>query len=185
MDCEKYIEYVNNNTESIEAYVDTCFEEGKEFFRAKLVKLIKDSITPLPPHYILTHYNDPPYDHSGELVEKGIIDTSQTVEDFLANEYVGAWIATYEKGMGKEWPTYEDSFREDTLDWGNSTMISAIRKCIETEFSVSLSNDEFEQIAHGCNDFDDIIDNTKASDFFYPSMVAEFVDILNLRLSEL
>ena len=178
MDCEKYIEYVNNNTESLASYVDTCFEEEKETIKADLIALIKSKITPPPKHYELN-------DHSGELVEElveaGVVDLNQTVVDFLQNEYTGDW------EWDKKWMTYDDDMSFNTDTWGTTIMYSAICRRIESEFSVSLSDDELEQISDSCDGFDAIRGMSDiVGIFMVPSCIAEeFLGIDQLKLSEL
>lgn len=64
-------------------------------------------------------------------------------------------------------------------------MLSAIRRCIETEFSITLSDDEFEQIKVSCGDFDEIYDNCIAFNFFGAEAAVEFVGIENVKLIDI
>ena len=64
-------------------------------------------------------------------------------------------------------------------------MLSAIRRCIETEFSITLSDNEFEQIKVSCGEFDPIYDNCFASDFFWAEFAIEFVGIENIKLADI
>ena len=181
---DKYIEYVNSNTENIANYVNSSFEETKDFIRAKLIREIRGYITPPPAHYVW-EYDGNPYDCSGIIVESGVINLNQTVKEFLENEYSGNHEATYTSGMGWNYNTYGDELSCDTLEIGCGIMLSAIRRCIETEFSITLSDDEFEQIKVSCGEFDPIYDNCFASDFFHAEFAIEFVGIENIKLADI
>ena len=61
---DKYIEYVDSNTENIANHVNSCFEETKDFIRAKLIRKIRGYITPPPVHYVW-EYDGNSYDCSG------------------------------------------------------------------------------------------------------------------------
>ena len=72
--------------------------------------------------------------------------------------------------------------RQYTLELAADIMLPAIRRCIEMEFSVNLSDDDFEQIKEDCNEFDAIYDNCIASDFFFGYPAIEFAGIENIKL---
>ena len=181
---DKYIEYVDSNTEKIASDVNSCFETSKDFIKAKLIEKIREYITPLPIHYVW-EIDDNPFDHSGIIVESGIINPNQTVKEFLENEYTGNREATFTSGRGWNYNTYGDELSYDTLEIGCGIMLSVIRRCIETEFSITLSDDDFEQIKESCRDFDDIYDNCIAFDFFGADAAVEFVGIENVKLIDI
>lgn len=182
MDISIYIEYVNSNVEDIANYVNTCFETSKDFLKMKLITEIRKYIYPLPIHY-LWKPDENPYDCSGIIVEDGFINPNQTVIEFLENEYSGNKEATYISGMGWRYNTYEDELFSYTIELAADIMFPAICKCIEKEFSVSLSEDDFEQIKESCGEFDEIYDNCIASDFFFASLAIEFTGIENMKLT--
>lgn len=181
---DKYIEYVDSNAEKIANYVNSCFEESKDSIRTKLIREIREYITPPPVHYVW-EYDGNPYDCSGIIVENGIIDLNQTVKEFLENEYSGNQEPTFTSGRGWNYNTYRDELSYDTLEVGCGIMLSAIRRCIETEFSITLSDDEFEQIKVSCGDFDEIYDNCIAFNFFGAEAAVEFVGIENVKLIDI
>ncbi len=179
----KYIEYINSHDDEIIKYIDECFEQEKEFIKTKMIQQIREELSPIPNHYEWKCvYNS--YDHSGELIEDGYISLDLTVIDFL-NEYSGAKIATYESRYGWKYLTYDDEISEDMMEIASNIMLSAIRKYVENHFEENLSDDEFSNIKNACNDFDEIYENCKASDFFYCSIVAEFVGIGNIQLKNI
>lgn len=181
---DEYIEYVDSNTENIANYVNSCFEESKDFIRAKLIREIREYITPPPVHYVW-EYDGNPYDCSGIIVESGVIDLNQTVKEFLENEYSGNQEATYTSGMGWHYKNYGDELSYCTLEIAGNIMHSAIQSFIEKEFGVKLSDDEFERIRESCGEFDPIYDNCFASDFFWAEFAIEFVSIENVKLTSL
>ncbi len=186
MDNSKYVGYVNSHVDEIAEYVNECFEQSKEFIKAKLIRQIRDELSPIPVHYELKYVYDP-YDHSGILVEDGYVSLEQTVEDFLENEYSGNREVTYESGRGWNYPTYgEDIDRTqytDEMAW--NIMLSAIHRYIENHFGESLSDDELTNIRNSCDNFDEIYENCKAYDFLNCMGAVEFVGIENMLLKDI
>lgn len=181
---DEYIEYVDTNTENIANYVNSCFEESKDFIRAKLIREIRGYITPPPVHYVWKYDGDP-YDSSGIVVKKGLVNLNQTIKEFLENEYTGNKEATYTSGMGWHYNNYGDELSYYTLEIAGDIMHSAIQRFLEKEFGVKLSDDEFERIRESCGEFDPIYDNCFASDFFWSEFAVEFVGIENIRLADI
>lgn len=182
MEYSTYIEYVNSNTKNIANYVNSCFEMSKDFLKAKLIKKIREYINPLPIHYII-EFDGESYDYSGDIVENGFINLNQTIKEFLENEYSGNKEATYISRMGWRYNTYRDELHYDTIELAADIMFPAIRRCIEREFSIKLSEDDFEQIKESCGEFDEIYDNCIASDFFFGYPAIKFVGIENIKLT--
>ncbi len=116
MDNSKCVEYVNSHVEEIAEYVNECFDQSKEFIKARLIRRIRDELTPTPVHYEIKYVYDP-YDHSGILVEDGYISLEQTVGEFLENEYSGNKKATYESGRGWNYLTYGDVVDENYIGY--------------------------------------------------------------------
>ena len=184
MDINKYIEYVNSNVDNIAKYVNECFEKEKEYIKDEIIKEIRSYLNPLPTHYILEDDGDP-YDCSGVIVENGVVSLNQTIKEFLENEYTGLRTPTFVSGHGWNYDTYEDFLGNHTLGLGTGIMLNAIQERIESEFSVNLSDDEFEQIKESCRDFDPIYDDCIASDFFWGIPAVEYIGIENMKLTEL
>ncbi len=180
MDNSKYVGYVNSHVDEIAEYVNECFEQSKEFIKAKLIRQIRDELSPIPVHYELKYVYDP-YDHSGILVEDGYISLDQTIGEFLENEYSGNKKSTYESGRGWNYLTYNDEISYDTLDMASDIMFSAIRRYIENHFDKNISDDDFTDI----RDFDEIYENCKAFDFFNGMGAVEFVGIENMLLKDI
>jgi hypothetical protein len=175
---------VNSHVDEIAEYVNECFDQSKEFIKARLIRRIRDELAPTPVHYEIKYVYDP-YDHSGILVEDGYISLEQTVGEFLENEYSGNKKATYESGRGWNYLTYGDEISYDTLDMASDIMFSAIRRHIENHFGENLSDDELEDIRESCSDFDDIYVDCKAYDFFCSMGAAEFVGIEDMQLKDI
>ena len=184
MDNSKYAGYVNSHVDEIAEYVNECFEQSKEFIKAKLIRQIRDELSPIPVHYELKYVYDP-YDHSGILVEDGYISLDQTIGEFLENEYSGNKEATYESGRGWNYLTYNDEISYDTLDMASDIMFSAIRRHIENHFDKNISDDDFTDIHDSCRDFDEIYENCKAFDFFNSMGAVEFAGIENMLLKDI
>ena len=186
MDNSKHVGYVNSHVDEIAEYVNECFEQSKEFIKAKLIRQIRDELSPIPVHYELKYVYDP-YDHSGILVEDGYVSLDQTIGKFLENEYSGNREATYESGRGWNYPTYgEDIDRTqytDEMAW--NIMLSAIHRHIENHFGESLSDDELTDIRNSCDNFDEIYENCKAFDFFNGMGAVEFAGIENMLLKDI
>ena len=182
MDNNLYIEYVNSNTENIIDYVNSCFETSRDFIKAKLIRKIRKYITPLPAHYIWEP-GDEPYDCSGVIVENGTINPNQTIGEFLENEYSGNRVSAYTSGMGWKYNTYEDELHYYTIELAGDILFPAIRRCIEAEFSINLSDDDFEQIKYECDGFDEIYENCIASSFFSGYAAIKFVGIEDIKLT--
>lgn len=184
MNNSKYVEFVNDNIEQIAEYVNQSFEQSKEFIRTKLIRLIRAYLADKPIHYIKEDDGNP-YDCSGILVKDGYVSFDQTVIDFLQEEYTGDKEPTYISGMGWHYNTYADDLSYDTINIAYEIMLSAIRRYIENEFTVILSESEFDNIKTACRDFDDIYDICIAFDFFYGEPAVEFCGISDMKLSDL
>lgn len=184
MDNSKYIDYVNSHVDEITAYVDKCFEQSKDFIKIKLIRLIRDYLSPIPIHYVIKNDYDP-YDSSGILIEQGYVSLDQTVKEFLQNEYSGNKEATYTSGMGWDYNTYGHELHYETINIAADIMYSAICRYIEDQFHVSLSDEEIEDIHDSCEDFDRIYDNCIANEFFFGTPAVEFVGIENMLLKDI
>jgi hypothetical protein len=99
-----------DHAKEIAEQINRDFIEKKEEFRLVALGVIKDYITPVPPHFELD---------GKELKCKGTIDLNQTISNFLSNEYLPPFFA----GKNATWwefqcqkisqmkPKYEDFFR--------------------------------------------------------------------------
>ena len=184
MDNSKYVDYVNSHIDEIAEYVNECFKQSKDFIRAKLIRQIRDYLSPIPIHYIEKDDNNP-YDCSGALVEDGYISLNQTVTDFLQNEYSGNKEATYISGMGWSYNTYEDELHYYTIELAAEIMFPAIRRYIENGLNEVLSDDKFDTIKTSCGEFDEIYDNCIANEFFFCQPAIDFCGIGNIQLDNL
>ena len=182
---EKCIEYVNSHTNELAKSVNAEFDTQKEQIKEKLIDEIGNMIYPLPVHYEWYFDEYCSFDHSGELEEKGKINLDQTVMNFLENEYTGEWIASYENGRGKNYVTYGDELSYLTLGIGGIIEHETIKKTLEHEFSVSLSDDDMENIRTSCNEFDEIFDKSYAGDFYFSKNAVAFCGIQNMTLREI
>lgn len=182
MNNSKYVEYVNSHVEEIAKYVNDCFEESKDSIREELIEIISGYLTPIPTHYVHED-DDNPYDHSGVIVEDGDVSLDQTISDFLENEYSGNQEATFMSHMGWNYNTYGDELSDETIRIAGDIMFPAIKRYIEKHFNISLSDEEFEDIRFKC--FDSIYDECIASDFFFVAPAIEFVNIGNIKLTDI
>lgn len=184
MDILQYTEYVNTHTDEIATYVDECFEQSKDFIKTKLIREIREYLSPIPFHYV-RRYNHDPYDDSGILVRDGYVTLDQTITEFLQNEYSGNKEATYVSRMGWYYRTYEDELQDLTIEISAEIMRLAIRRYIENQFNACLSDNDFEDIWDTCDSCDEIYDNCVASDFFSSFSAIEFTDIGEMQLSNI
>ncbi len=173
MDNQLIIEYVNSNIKNIAAYVNSCFESSKDSIKESIIKVLKDTLTPIPVHYVLNYRGS----HT-ELIEDGIIDINQTVKVFLEDEYT-------EEYRYSGYVTYGDRLSEYTIQIAETIMFPAIRKCIEDHFKIQLSDEDFELIRDECGSFDEIYDICLASEFYFFEKAVNFVKIGDLKLKEI
>lgn len=178
----QYIEFVNSHTDEIAKYVNDCFEQSKDFIRVKLLRKIREYLTPIPVHYEKKDDNHP-YDCSGVIVECGNISLNQSVTSFLKNEYSGNKEATYISGMGWNYNTYEDELHYYTIEIAADIMFPAIRRYIDNQFSTTLSDEEFQDIQDACSEFDEIYDNCIANEFFFCYLAIDYVGISDMSLT--
>ena len=111
--------------------------------------------------YIITHDNDPPYDHSGMLLSTGKplqYDDYDTIGDFL-KEYTGETVPSFISGCGLSHTTYDEHFSEkigETYDQVIYEFLSTLdENVLNLMFSEScLKNDYIK--ARQSKDFDEI-----------------------------
>lgn len=183
---KKYADFINNHHASLVYQINTELDIQMEELRKEFLKQINYYLTTpeLPAHYVEDHSYDPPYDHSGELVKEGQISTEITVKEFLEDEYNGDTRASYCSGCGFFHDTYSESLRSFTLEYGCNLMYRIIRENINKEFKVTISDEEFDELYDEMGCFDDIYDDTRINEFFFPEIVAQMCGIDNLKLSE-
>lgn len=78
----------------------------------------------------VTHYYDPPWDSSGQLVETGkpfSLEDYTTLGSFIENEYNGMTEASYLSGCGLFHRTYWDNFEELTRSWVIQQLETALK----------------------------------------------------------
>ncbi|MGN0466865.1 MAG: hypothetical protein ACI4F9_11050 [Lachnospiraceae bacterium] len=176
-----YSDYVNNNVELIAEEVNRQFEISKDWIKAKIIRKIREYLTPIPAHYEWEE-DDCPYDHSGRIVKNGFVSLNQTIDEFLENEYSGNTEATYISGMGLQYNTFGNELSYYTIEIAGEIMYSSIGRHIEKHFNISLSDDELEAVRDKCGDFDRIYDICLATDFFCYEAAIEFTKIGNRKL---
>ncbi|MEG1924157.1 MAG: hypothetical protein RR415_00265 [Ruthenibacterium sp.] len=178
---DKYIDFASKHIESISEEVNRTFNKEKTLIKAKILSEIKKMITPVPSH-LEWKRGGCSYDASGELFEGGLVNMSQTVNDFLGEEYSGSTIATYTSGCGLSFCTYGDSLSDETMEIGEDVMWRCIRQCLEKAFQESVNDETFGEVMDSVHD--DIYDNCLAADFFCWESAIEFVEIGELTLDE-
>lgn len=184
MENSLYIDFINSHIDEIADYVNEKFDLLKDDFRDKIINKIKGYLDPLPAHYNLED-DGCPYDKSGIINEKGSISLNQTVSNFLEEEYTGSYEATYISGMGTSYNTYGDELHGDIMDIADKIMLLSIQKFVESYFGIEFTDAEFEEIKQSCGDFQDIYDSCIAADFFFWQSAIEFVDIGDIKLSDI
>lgn len=173
---------ISGHIEQIANKVNEQFNNSKELIRGKILNKIKGYITPLPIHYEWQN-DDCPYDHSGKLIENGIINLNQTITEFLENEYTGGTEATYISGNGLRYNTFGDDLSNFTLKMGGEILYNTTRQYLEDFFGQSIPDEIFDNIMDEYHD--EIYDNCLASDFFSYEAAIEFVGIGNIKLTQL
>ena len=183
MRVQEITEYIEQHVDIISAMVNERFEETKPFVRAKLRKIIRSYLNPLPMHYEWV-LDDCPYDHSGSLVVKGYIDINQTVASFLENEYTGSWTPTYESGCGKTYDTFGDNLFYEIISIAGTIMNDTIKKFIRESFSLyALADDEMDDILDMVGDC--VYDECIASDLFWYCEAIEYYNLSEVILTEI
>lgn len=176
------INCVKDHTDAIAERVNEQFQIEKESIREKLLHEIKEYITPIPIHYKWEH-DGCPYDDSGILEPNGTVNLNQTIAEFLENEYTGQKVATYISGSGFYYLNYGDELSYLTREIESDILERTTRKYLEELFDERIPDDVFEEII--CDYHDDIYDNCLAFEFFSYEAAMEFVDIGNMKLSDL
>ena len=85
----------------------------------------------IPPHYELEDDGDP-YDHSGVLVEKGVIAPAETTVAEFLDEYTGEKEATYMPGHGWRYLRYSDEMSFSFGEVAAGIVKGVIRRHIDT-----------------------------------------------------
>lgn len=181
----KYYSFVKDNCEIIGEKVNMVFGEKKEEIRDKFIEMLSQVLTEKD----IVHYNWSPeseygeyWDHSGSLQEDGEIDLTQTVEDFLNDEYTGNWYPTYESGRGKMYLTYNDYFSHETLDIGAKIMTDVVTEELQNKFP-ELTLEKCEDIIFETHDY--VYDNCLAHDFFDAVVAFEYAGLNDKTLEEI
>lgn len=181
----EYLKYIDSHVEEISSQVNTAFLQKKEKIREDIISLIVSVFgdDKSVPHYEWQR-GDVPWDYSGELYKAGKINLNQTIAEFLDDEYTGNWIPTFQSGHGMRFATYEDSLSEETLNIGCSIMLDVIQHCVENEFHITFTPDEFEDFRIE-GDFDSVYDNCLANEFFSALGAVRYVGLENVTLKDL
>ena len=82
----------------------------------------------MPIHYKWVRGWDWDWDQSGELKEDGTADDTNSLRDFLSDEYSGEWEPTYTSHHGRRWLRLGDSLDYDLLNTGEDIMRSVLSK---------------------------------------------------------
>ena len=147
--------------------IDDEFFEREEDLRTFISVMIGTEYfydrEPLP-HYRWV-YDGCPYDHSGELVRDGYMNTDITLGEFL-EEYTGDMKATYISGCGWEYTRYEEGVSFDLLDIGEIIMRSVIERYVDKNLLSGDSERLFFDKIH-----DSFYDNTLTSYFFCTELI--------------
>ena len=182
-------EFLKENREDFCRSIDDEFERQKEEIKDGILDEIKSYLSPVPTHFVWED-DGCPYDHSGIIVEDGVVDLDQTVEDFLMLEYTGTKMPTFESGRGWNYETYGDFLSQYTFDIGSSIMVEEIQQFIEEQFKTELPKNLLQYYDYdGAFNYiySDIYDICMAWKFFYYESVLEFLgtSIGKMLLSDL
>lgn len=172
-------QYVEDNCEEIAEKVDEYFEQSKGMIWEKVIAEIKSYLESVPEHYDWEP-SKCAYDSSGKLVENGKVDLNQTIREFLENEHTGTKKATHISGCGYDYPTYGDDLSELTRDIGLDMLIKCIREILDTALLIDVSEDDVID-----SYYDSVYDNCIANEFFFWEGAIEFLNIGNIKLSDL
>ena len=189
-DYDKFLEkFLKEHAEELCERVDAEFENQKEEIKASVLDEIKSYLSPVPTHFVWKD-DGCPYDHSGIIVENGVVDLDQTVDDFLMFEYTGTKMPSFESGRGWNYETYDDFLSQYTFEIGSDIMVEEIQKFIEEQFKAELPENLFEFYDYDTafdHIYNDIYDNCIAWKFFYYEGVFEFLGtgIGDMLLSDL
>lgn len=184
MACEtkQFIDYINCHITEIVNHINEQFHNSKDFIKAKILHEIKGYLEPLPIHYEW-QYDGCPYDCSGELVYDGYVSLNQTISDFLANEYSGQKVPTYESGRGFNYLTYGDKLSDFTRSLADTIMYNSVKSQLENVFDIVIDAELFSEIMDDYYNINYI--ECLADDFFTYEIPIDFVDIGQMKLIQL
>lgn len=172
-------QYIEDNCEEIAEKVDEYFVWSKGTIWKKVIAEIKSYLESTPEHYDWEP-SKCTYDCSGKIVKNGKVDLNQTISEFLENERTGAKEATYISGCGYDYPTYGDDLSELTRDIGHDLLIECIRDTLDAALPIDISEDDIINAY-----YDNVYDNCIANEFFFWEGAIEFLNIGNVKLSDL
>lgn len=183
---DKYWKFISDN----ESYITECVRQECDSHKDEITLLVKKTIKQIFANKTLIHYewkdDGCPYDHSGYLVREGNIDTSQTIENFLENEYTGDTIATYESGFGLAHLTYSEylddnpNIRDFVYSYSNKVISDILNKAFPNE----LTDVIIEEILESMYEQSDVYDNYLL-DFDYSDFLIEFTGIGKMTIDEI
>lgn len=184
-------EFLKEKREELGRIIDDEFIKQKNEIKEGVLAELKSYLSPVPTHFVWED-DGCPYDHSGIIVEDGVVDLEQTVEDFLMFEYTGTKRPTFVSGSGWHYETYGDFVSQYTFEIGSDIISEKIKGFIEEHFKAALPEKLSKFYDHDAV-FDCIYDDLYYEcfdcvgwKFSYYEMVFEFlgIDIGNMVLSD-
>lgn len=177
-----YEQYVKDNLKEICFDINNIIYDSKEKIRKQLIAKIKEYLEDEPIHYEID-YSECTYDWSGELIDTGEdVDMTQTVSNFLHDEYIGSIIATYEHGRGFNYPTYGEELEYTTLDIVDVIMKNYLYNRLKENFDNIDENLNFEDFY--IDVYDEVYSNSEAFSFGCYEFPIRFTDIKDMTLEE-
>ena len=185
---KEYSEYLRDHIDEVAEAVDIEAERRIPQIREFVLSYLDDVFSEEYPIHYEIKYGGCSYDHSGRIVEKGIIDASKSIGDFFDTEYTGCKIATHCSHCGWQYDTFADRIQEDIEEIISDIIITGVRNTINSAFNCTISDADLLDVRTHCDifDVDDIEDNTDMHDWLtHISGILEKLELINTPLSEI
>lgn len=149
---EKYVNYISEHMKELSDEIEKAFEDKKDTFKKAFIEEIKDALIPVPVHYRWVD-DGCPYDHSGELIEDGLIDLDQTLIEFLLFEYSGYKTPTFDSGCGFRYDYYHELIDRYTFDLSFHFTTDIMRNRLNEVFNDNIDEDYIYDILDKADEF--------------------------------
>ncbi|MFD0712131.1 hypothetical protein [Paenibacillus sp. GCM10027626] len=138
------------------------------------------------PKYIVTHDYDPPWDHSGMLLqinEKFSLEDYSCVEDFF-EEYTGQSRASYMSGCGFFYDTFEEKYEEQIREFVYGCIVEVLAGIDDTTLIELLLEHGYEVSEAEKNDIIQTVTDYELFDepFWYHYEILDRIKLCNFEL---
>lgn len=159
----KYVKYVEENLDEVVAKVTDFFDEKIMELSETILDMVRQKAANAI-HYEW-EYDGCPYDYSGIIEEKGMVDPDISIEEFLEDEYTGDKEATFCSGRGFHYNNFDDELSHDTLDLAEKVMRESVMYQLQEVFPDDAIDEKItDEVVWECHDA--IYSNCPANEFF-------------------